>query len=89
MGVKGDPIDCKDYPSKTGASLEVKPQKSEYKAKLNFDISTPDMSGVRLWENLELEYNQKKEITIKNKLSAQYDGMYSIGAHLEHDTVDF
>ena len=57
MGVKGDPIDCKDYPSKTGASLEVKPQKSEYKAKLNFDISTPDMSGVRLWENVSQRYN--------------------------------
>ena len=57
MGVKGDPIDSKDYPSKTGASLEVKPQKSEYKAKLNFDISTPDMSGVRLWENVSQRYN--------------------------------
>ena len=52
VGAKGDPLGLKDYPSTTGVSYENKPAKGEFKAKLNFDVSTPDMSGVRLWENV-------------------------------------
>ena len=52
MNIKGDPIDSKDYPSSTALNLECKPAKKEHKVKLLFDISTPDMSGVKLWENV-------------------------------------
>jgi hypothetical protein len=89
MALKGDPLASKDYPSSVALNLETKPQKGDHKAKLDFDVSTPDMSGVKLWENLQLEYNSKKEVIIRNRLSAQYDGQYSLGAHVEHDTVDF
>ena len=52
MELKGDALSSKDYPSTVGLNLETKPQKAEHKAKLNFDVSTPEMSGVKLWENV-------------------------------------
>lgn len=70
LNVKGDPIDSKDYPSSTALNLECKPAKKEYKAKFLFDISTPDFSGIKFFENLEVEYNQKKEVIVKSKVNA-------------------
>lgn len=68
---------------------EVKPAKSEWKAKLLWDVSTPDFSGARFFNNFELEHNSKKEWIIRNKTNADYQKEYSVGAQIEHDTKDF
>lgn len=52
MNVKGNPVDAKDYPSTAELKLECKPAKKEYKGKLLFDISTPDISGIKFYDNV-------------------------------------
>ena len=50
--ISGDPIDNKDYPSSVALKTESKPAKGEWKAKLLFDIATPDFSGAKIYENV-------------------------------------
>jgi len=78
-----------DYPMDFALKTEVKPAKSEWKAKLLWDVSTPDFSGARFFNNFELEHNSKKEWIIRNKTNADYQKEYSVGAQIEHDTKDF
>jgi hypothetical protein len=79
----------KDYPMDWAIKTESKPAKSEWKAKLLWDVQTPDMSGAKLYQNVEVEHNSKKEWKVTSKTSIDYQGDYTVGAHVEHDTKDF
>lgn len=81
--------DDKDYPMDWAVKTESKPGKSEWKAKLLWDVSTPDFSGARFNQNVEVEHNSKKEWKVTSKTNVNYDGQYNVGAHVEHDTKDF
>ena len=44
--------DDKDYPMNFAVKTESKPGKSEWKAKLLWDVATPDFSGARFFQNV-------------------------------------
>lgn len=87
--VSGNPGVCEDYPMNVTVKTECKPAKKEWKAKFLWDVSTPDMSGAKFYQNFEIEHNQKKEWLVKSKTNVHYEDQYSVGAHVEHDTKDF
>jgi len=86
--------DDKDYPMDFTFKSEFKPATksdapNEWKAKLLWDVSTPDFSGARFFQNFELEHNHNKEWIVRSKTNIDYQDQYSVGAHIEHDTKDF
>ena len=65
--ISGDPIDNSDFPSNVALKTEVKQAKGEWKAKLLFDIASPDFSGAKFYENvspsspIKQRYNYKSQ----------------------------
>jgi len=78
-----------DYPMDWAVKTENKPAKGEWKAKLLWDVSTPDFSDFKAYQNFEVESNSKKERKVTSKTSVDWQGDYSVGAHVEHDTNEF
>lgn len=59
----------KDYPMDWAIKTETKPAKSEWKAKLLWDVQTPDMSGAKLYQNVSPLIFFGKDIIINTKLT--------------------
>jgi len=81
--------DDKDYPMKFTLKTESKPASNAWKVKLIWDASTPDFSGARFHENVEVQTTEKSDWTLTSKTNVDYQNEYSVGAHVVHDTKDF
>ena len=59
--------DDKDYPMDFSLKTESKPAKSEWKAKLLWDVQTPDFSGARVFQNVSRPSVYGKNIIITSE----------------------
>ena len=67
--VSGNPDVSGDYPMNVTVKTECKPAKKEWKAKFLWDVSTPDMSGAKFYQNVSaLAAPSGKDIIIKRNL---------------------
>jgi len=89
MDISGTPVDSKDYPMKATVKSEIKQAKNDWKLKLLYDVSTPDMSGAVFWQNFEVEHNAQKDWLISSKTNVAYEDQYHVGVHAQHDCTDF
>ena len=61
--------DDKDYPMDWAVKTETKPAKGEWKAKLLWDVQTPDISGAKVYQNVSIPIFFDKDIIINAKSS--------------------
>merc|ERR1712156_314286 len=88
LDISGSP-ESKDYPMKAAVKTEIKQAKNDWKVKLLYDVSTPDMSGATFWQNFEVENNAQSQWLISSKTNVAYEDQYHVGVHVQHDCTDF
>jgi len=82
----GKVVDDADWNITLFGAGETKQDKSEWKGTAKLAVIGKDLGGAKMGMNLDVEYNQKSEITVKPKINFEIDGQYNVGLALKTDT---
>jgi len=82
----GKLVDEKDMKVDIGGAAEIKQKKGSYKLTGKLSASASDLGGAKAALNVDADYNEKGEITVKPKLNLEVNGEINVGVSAKSDT---